>query len=279
MTTRVRHAELLSDVLANIAATPDPRLLEVMDAAIRHLHGFVTDAGLTREEWIAGIAFLTKVGQACTDTRQEFILLSDTLGVSSLMEMVAAATSDEATENTVLGPFYVPESPMRAMGASILEDEDAGPRATMSGHVTDLAGRPLAGALLDIWQNATNQLYAVQDPGQSPTNLRGRFLTGEDGCFSFQTIRPVPYPIPFDGPVGEMLDATGRHPWRPAHIHFLVSAPGHKSLTTHVFDGDSEYLDSDAVFGVRDSLIVRFEPARDGGFTAAFDIALDPEEP
>lgn len=278
MTTPLRHDELLGDVLESVAGTPDPRLLEIMGPAIRHLHGFVTEVGLTREEWRTGIDFLTTVGQACTDTRQEFILLSDTLGVSSLMEMLTAGTSDDATENTVLGPFYVPDSPMRAMGDSILENEDAGPRATVSGRVTDLAGRPLAGALLDIWQNASNQLYAVQDPGQSPTNLRGRFVTGEDGRFAFRTIRPVPYRIPFDGPVGQMLDATGRHPWRPAHIHFLVSASGHKTLTTHVFDADSHYLASDAVFGVRDSLVMAFTPEEDGGFAATFDIALDPAD-
>lgn len=278
MSTRVRYDELLGEVLDSVAVTPDPRLRELMETAIRHLHSFVTDVGLTRNEWKAGIDFLTCVGRACTDTRQEFILLSDTLGVSTVVEMGTAGTSDDATENTVLGPFYVPDSPLRAMGDSILEDEDVGPRATVSGRVTDLAGHPLAGAGIDIWQNASNQLYAVQDPGQRPTNLRGRFVTGDDGRFAFHTIRPVPYRIPFDGPVGAMLDATGRHPWRPAHIHFLVSAPGQKTLTTHVFDADSPYLDSDAVFGVRDSLVMRFAPSGDGAFTASFDIALDPAD-
>jgi protocatechuate 3,4-dioxygenase beta subunit len=273
---RARQDELLNEVLRTFAQAPDPRAREVMESALRHLHAFVAEVGLTTAEWKAGIDFLTAVGQACTDTRQEFILLSDTLGVSSLTEMVSVDPADGATENTVLGPFYVPGSPLRAIGDSILEDDDGGEPATLRGRVTDLQGVPLAGATLDIWQNASNRLYAVQDPGQTPTNLRGRFVTGEHGRFEFHTIRPVPYPIPHDGPVGRMLRSAGRHPWRPAHIHFMVSAPGYRTLVTHVFDADSDYLESDAVFGVRDSLVVDFEVG-EGPAVATFDVALEPD--
>jgi protocatechuate 3,4-dioxygenase beta subunit len=275
MTQDSRTAELLQEVLDRLDAA-DARTGELVAAAVRHLHAFVVETRLTHEEWQAGIGFLTDVGQTCTDTRQEFILLSDTLGVSSLVEMTSAGTSADATENTVLGPFYVPGSPERAPGESILETEDPGPRALVTGTVRGAGGAPLAGAVLDIWQNASNELYAVQDPEQPATNLRGKLVTDEQGRFAFRTIRPVPYPIPADGPVGRMLAATGRHPWRPAHVHFLVTAPGHIPLTTHVFDADSPYLDSDAVFGVRDSLVMRFEDGEHGELTATFDIVLDP---
>jgi len=272
-----RRRDLLEEVLETFAACEDPRLRELLLGAVRHLHAFASDVRLTVDEWRAGIDFLTEVGHTTTETRHELILLSDTLGLSTLAEMLGADGAHEATENTILGPFHVPGSPHRRFGDSILEDADDGPRATVRGRVTDLAGRPLPGALLDIWQNASNRLYAVQDPGQTPTNLRGRFTAADDGAFEFRTVRPVPYPIPYDGPVGRMLSATGRHPWRPAHIHFMVSAPGHRTLVTHVFDSRSEYLDSDAVFGVRDSLIIDFVPDPAGdGLVTTFDIALEP---
>ena len=248
-----------------------------MEAAVRHLHAFVSEVGPSREEWRVGIDFLTAVGQACSDTRQEFILLSDALGVSSLVESVAFGAAEDATENTVLGPFYVSGSPLRELGDSILEDPDDGQPLVVRGRVTDLADHALPGALIDVWQNASNRLYAVQDPGQNPNNLRGRFVASDDGRFEFRTIRPVPYPIPDDGPVGRLLKATGRHPWRPAHVHLMVSSPGHRTLTTHLFDAESPYLDSDAVFGVRDSLVVRFEAdGETDGVVARFEVALQP---
>ncbi len=268
---------LLDDVLRSFAGSPDGRLQEVMEVAVRHLHAFVAEVQPSREEWRAGIDFLTAVGRACSDTRQEFILLSDALGVSSLVEMITLDAADGATENTVLGPFYVPGSPLREFGDSILESSDDGQPLLVRGRVTDLAGRALPGAVVDVWQNASNRLYAVQDPGQEPDNLRGRFVATDDGRFEFRTIRPVPYPVPDDGPVGRLLKATGRHPWRPAHVHLMVSSPGHRTLTTHLFDAESPYLDSDAVFGVRDSLIVRFEPDDESqGVVARFEVALQP---
>jgi protocatechuate 3,4-dioxygenase beta subunit len=270
-----REKQLLEDVLASFDAK-DERLQTIVEAATRHLHAFVREVGLTHSEWDAGIRFLTAVGQTCTPERQEMVLLSDVLGVSSQMELTSAPSDDEATTNTVLGPFYVPGSPWRDEGASILESGDPGPRVTMRGCVRDTAGRPITGATVDVWQNASNKLYAVQDPEQDPNNLRGRFRTSERGSFSFFTVRPVAYAIPDDGPVGRFLDLVGRHPWRPAHIHFLVTAPGFDPLTTHVFDRDSDYLDSDAVFGVEESLVTTFEAAghQRGALDAEFDFVL-----
>jgi protocatechuate 3,4-dioxygenase beta subunit len=279
MTEAAGEARLLADVLSAYEGGPDARLQQIMEAAVRHLHAFVTEVGLTNAEWQAGIQFLTDVGQMCTEWRQEFILLSDTLGVSSLVEMIGFAGSPGATENTVQGPFYVPGSPMRAYGESIVVHDDGTP-LVIRGRVTDLDGRPIPGALLDVWQNSSGGFYAVQDPQhQDPHNLRGKFLAADDGSFEFRTVRPVPYTIPDDGPVGQLIRATGRHPWRAAHVHIIASASGFKSLTTHVFDAESDYLDSDAVFGVRDSLIVRFAPAPSGygdGLEGRFDIALEP---
>jgi protocatechuate 3,4-dioxygenase beta subunit len=262
--------------LAQMAATPDPRLKEIADAAVRHLHAFVREVNLTPAEWLTGIAFLTQVGKACTPVRQEFILLSDVLGLSSLVAEIDA--SADATEPTVLGPFYLSGAPERAMGEPIGRPEDGSP-ALIRGRVTDVAGAPLGGATLDVWQGSGNGLYDIQDPRQPPFNLRGIFVTGPDGRYEFRAVRPVSYPIPTDGPVGDLLRGTARHNWRAAHVHAIVSAPGYRSVTTHIFDADSAYLDSDAVFGVRDSLIRQFRPAGPGdptnvSFVAEMDFAL-----
>lgn len=241
---------------------PDERLRFLLQRLVEHLHTYARDVRLTREEWAAAIAFLTETGHTCTDTRQEFILLSDTLGLSMLVDAVEHAVPAGATESTVLGPFHVDGSPIRSMGTSIVEQEGSGEPAFITGTVRGLDGQPVGGALVDVWQNAANRMYAVQDPAQPPENLRGRFLTGPDGAFAFWTVRPVDYPIPDDGPVGRMLAVTGRHPWRPAHVHLMVSAPGFRSVATHFFDRTSQRLDSDAVFGVKPSLVVDFEPHR-----------------
>ena len=268
MTTPTEH---LAQVQASFDGAPDPRLAEIMRAAVAHLHAFVAEVGLTRDEWIAAVDFLTRVGQMCDGQRQEVILLSDTLGVSMLVEMLNHAGVPGTTEPTVFGPFHVDGTPERPCGASIVDDRAAGGEPlTVAGRVRDQDGRPVPGARLDVWQTAPNGLYDVQDPTQPEMNLRGVFTTGEDGAYSFRTVRPVAYPIPEDGPVGEMLRASGRHNWRPAHIHFLVSAPGHKPVITHVFDRASRYLDEDAVFGVRPSLILDME-----GGTATFDPVLE----
>jgi protocatechuate 3,4-dioxygenase beta subunit len=254
---------LTQQVIERLEQCPDPRLRELVGGVIRHVHEFAVEQALTEAELMAGIGFLTEVGQMCTDRRQEFILLSDTLGLSMLVDLINHGAGTSATESTVLGPFYVEGSPWRSNGDAITDDLGDQP-LLVSGHVRDTAGRPLPGATVDVWQNATNQLYAVQDDTQSPENLRGRFRTDGDGAFAFRTVRPVDYPIPDDGPVGRMLRATGRHPWRPAHIHFIVSADRCIPVTTHVFDSESAYLESDVVFGVKQSLVrtlVAHDPA------------------
>lgn len=274
--TEKAHAELLADVLTRYEKATNPRLREITEAAIRHLHAFVEEVGLQRDEWFAGIQFLTATGQKCDDARQEFILLSDTLGVSSLVEMVTHDGGEGSTENTVLGPFYVPGSPHRNRGESMLIDADAGDRVVIRGTVADMDGKPIEGAILDCWQNATAGFYAVQQPGeQSAENLRGIYTTDADGTYEIRTVRPVPYPIPSDGPVGDSLKAHGRNWMRPGHTHMWVRADGLKELITHVFDEETDYLRDDAVFGVRDSLIRRFTPDDSGELAATFDVVLD----
>ena len=287
----VTAGTLTEAVVARLQATPAPRLRQVMTALVRHLHGVVAEVQLTQDEWLAAIRFLTATGQICTDRRQEFILLSDTLGVSMLVDLLAGPAdtgrAGHATESTVLGPFYAPGSPLRDYGASIAE-RPSGESAWITGHVTDLDGQPIAGAVLDVWQNADDMLYAVQDPGAPQDNLRGRFRTRADGCYAFLGVRPADYPIPDDGPVGQLLASTGRHPWRPAHIHMIVSAPGYQSVATHIFDSGSKYLDSDTVFAVKPSLVRPFErhepglAAPDGvlpgqaWYSLTFDFLLSP---
>ncbi len=249
--------DLTAEVVRRLEQTPDPRLREVMQALVRHLHAFTREVNLTDEEWLAGIRFLTATGHMCDDERQEFILLSDTLGLSMLVDAINHESGGAVTESTVLGPFYVAEAPFREYGESIVVKDDGEP-AVVSGVVRGTAGEPIAGAVLDVWQTASNRLYDVQDPDQPQYNLRGRFRTRDDGSYRFVTVRPVSYPVPHDGPVGKLLRATGRHPWRAAHIHVIVSADGHRPVTTHIFDADSDYLDSDTVFGVKGSLIRPF---------------------
>jgi protocatechuate 3,4-dioxygenase beta subunit len=249
--------DLTAQAVDSLAGCRDPRLRAVLTSLIRNLHHFAVETSLTEAEWLAGIRVLTAVGQISNDHRQEFILLSDTLGLSMLVDLINHGSGADVTESTVLGPFYVPDSPWRANGDAITNDLGDNP-LIVSGRVRDTTGCALPGAVVDVWQNATNQLYAVQDDHQAPDNLRGRFRTGPDGAFAFRTVRPVDYPIPDDGPVGHMLAAAGRHSWRPAHIHLIVSAAGHDGVTTHIFDSASRYLESDVVFGVKPSLVRTF---------------------
>jgi hydroxyquinol 1,2-dioxygenase len=250
---RTTPADITAAVVSSFDRAPDARLREVMQALVRHLHAFATEVGLSEEEWRAAIAVLTATGDITDEHRQEFILWSDALGLSMLVDALANLRPPGATESTVLGPFYVPGAPLREYGESIAS-EPAGTPAWVHGHVRDLDGEPIAGAELDVWQNGDDRLYAVQKPEGPADHLRGRFRTRGDGSYAFLAVRPVPYPIPDDGPVGRMLVATGRHPWRPAHIHMIVRADGYETVTTHVFDAASEYLDSDAVFAVKSSL-------------------------
>jgi catechol 1,2-dioxygenase len=249
--------EITARVVASFDGSRDERLRELMVALVRHLHAFAQDVGLTQEEWERAIEIVTRTGDITDERRQEFVLWSDALGLSMLVDALEHAAPAGATESTVRGPFYVADSPLREYGAN-MSQRSAGVPALVHGRVIDLEGRPIAGAELDVWQNGDDRLYAVQQPEGPEDHLRGRFLTREDGGYAFVGVRPTPYPIPYDGPVGAMLEASGRHPWRPAHLHMIIRAPGYRTVTTHVFDGVSEYLDSDAVFAVKPSLIRTF---------------------
>lgn len=242
-------------VAASFAGTPDPRLRQVMTSLVRHLHAYVKEVEPTEEEWGAAIDFLTRTGQKCDDVRQEFILLSDVLGVSMLVETINHRTGGTSTESTVLGPFHMVDSPSRDLGDTIALDGKGTP-CLVSGRVSGPDGEPLAGATVDVWQANEDGYYDVQQPDIQPAgNLRGLFTTDDQGRFWFRSVVPRYYPIPDDGPVGQLLAATGRHPNRPAHLHFIVTADGYRPVTTHVFVADSPYLHSDAVFGVKESLI------------------------
>jgi protocatechuate 3,4-dioxygenase beta subunit len=258
--------ERSADVVAASFAGAPGRLREVMTALVRHAHAFVKEVGLTEAEWAQGIEFLTRTGQRCDDRRQEFILLSDVLGVSMLVETINHRTAGGSTESTVTGPFHVVASPPRALGDTISLDGKGEP-CLVTGDVTGPDGEVVAGAQVDVWQASADGFYDVQQPGVQPDrNLRGLFTTDEGGRFWFRTVVPRYYPIPDDGPVGALLRAAGRHPFRPAHIHFQVTAPGYRQVTTHLFVDGSPYLESDAVFGVKESLVRDFplvdDPAR-----------------
>ena len=241
-------------VLASMQGTPDARVRQVSRALVRHLHAFIREVEPTEAEWEWGIRFLTQTGQLCSGTRQEFILLSDTLGVSMLVDAINHRLPEGATQTTVFGPFYS-TPPQYPAGANIKGHLDGDP-LYLSGTVSSTQGRPLAGATIDVWHADKEGFYDLQKLDEHPGLAgRGRFHTDANGRFHLWTIRPSPYPIPHDGPVGQMLQAQGRHPFRPEHIHFLIEAPGHRRLVTHVFAAGDEYLDSDVVFGVKESLV------------------------
>jgi hydroxyquinol 1,2-dioxygenase len=249
------------EALASFTDTPDERLRTILERVVVHLHELVREVAPTTAEWEAAIGFLTAVGAACDDTRQEFILLSDVLGVSSLVETLnGPPVGSGGTEGTVLGPFHLTASPPRELGDSI-DDLGGGRRALVTGRVVDPSGDPVPGAEIDVWQCTEDGFYDVQEPGRQPAgNGRGLFHADPDGRFRFRTVVPGHYPIPTDGPVGDLLRATRRHPYRPAHVHLLVSAPGFATLTTHLFVAGSPYLDADAVFAVKEGLVVDFAP-------------------
>jgi len=246
--------DLTRTVLARHENVSDARLAEIIRSLIAHLHAFATEVGLTQDEWNAGIEFLTATGHITDANRQEFILLSDTLGLSMLVDLIDHRTDQGETESTVLGPFWVADAPARDNGAVIARAQDGEP-LQVSVRVLGPDGSAVDGAVVDVWQASAQGLYDVQDPAQPKGNLRGRFRSDADGRVELWTVRPAPYPIPDDGPVGRMLRALGRHPWRAAHIHFRIWADGYEPLTTHLFDRASDYLDSDTVFGVKESLI------------------------
>ena len=278
MTRYFTEESSVETVNARMGKDTDPRVAEVMACLVKHLHAFAKEISLTQEEWDFGIDFLTRTGQICSPERQEFILLSDVLGFSMLVDAINNRRPIGATENTVFGPFHVDNAPIRTMGDTICLD-GKGESCLFEGKVLDLHGNPIEGARVDVWSDNAEGFYDVQQPGIQPKwNNRGIFVTGEDGRYSFVGIKPVSYPIPDDGPVGKMLGKLGRHPYRPAHMHYLVTAPGYQKLVTHTFVGDDPYLESDAVFGVKRSLIAPFERLKDGGtaWHSYFDFVLTP---
>jgi protocatechuate 3,4-dioxygenase beta subunit len=260
MTTLSSRADEITDAaIASVDNCPDPRLKELLQGLIRHLHAFAKEVRLTQDEWTAAIDILKATGDLTDDKRSEFILWSDALGLSSLVDALGNPFPAGAMESTVLGPFWTPNAPHRAYAESMIQ-RPLGAPALVRGRVLDVRGGPIAGAELDVWQNDANGLYTVQEPESDQDHLRGRYRSREDGSYAFVGVRPIPYTIPHDGPVGAMLEAARRHPWRPAHIHMIVTAPGFQRLQTHIFDSTSDYLDSDAVFAVKRSLIRTFVP-------------------
>ncbi|HZD26023.1 MAG TPA: intradiol ring-cleavage dioxygenase [Alphaproteobacteria bacterium] len=271
--TSFSEEALAEAVVARMADCPDARLKQVMAAVVRHLHALVREVEPSQEEWTAAIDFLTRTGQMCDDRRQEYILLSDTLGVSMLVDAINNRKPSGATESTVLGPFHVPGAPRREMGESICLDGEGEP-LLVSGRVAGTDGQPVEGASLDVWQASDAGFYDVQQPGIQPEmNLRGIFTTGADGRFWFRSVKPQYYPVPTDGPVGRMLAGLGRHPYRPAHIHFIVTAPGYRPVTTHIFVEGDPYLGSDAVFGVKPGLVREFRHRDDPAQAAEVGLA------
>ncbi|MCW5655571.1 intradiol ring-cleavage dioxygenase [Hydrogenophaga sp.] len=262
-------------VLARLAQTPDPRLKQIMTSLVQHLHAFAREVRLTEDEWKRGIDFLTATGHTCTDQRQEFILLSDTLGLSMLTVAMNNDKPAGCTEATVFGPFHVEGAPVVEQGADVANGAPGEP-CLVRGRVRGLGGEPVAGAEIDVWQADADGLYDVQRPDLPHHQGRAVLHSAEDGGFHFRSVVAEPYPIPDDGPVGEMLRATARHPWRPAHLHFMIKAPGYETLVTHVFRDGDPYLDSDAVFGVRQSLVAQWVRQADGLTTLDFDFVLNP---
>lgn len=276
------ESNLTDAVIETFSKTENARLQEIMTALVKHLHAFVREVKLTEEEWLAGIQFLTATGHMCDERRQEFILLSDTLGVSTLKDLINNFKPAGLTEWNILGPFYRAGAPEMALGENIAQNV-SGETLLVSGRVLAPDGTPLANGLLDVWQSDAEGFYDLQKPS-APTaegsnashmDLRGRFRTNENGEYFFRTIKPLYYPIPDDGPVGKMLRAVGRHPYRPAHIHFQISADGYKALTTELYLNGDPYLDSDAVFGVRSSLVIDLEKL-DGVLHAQYDFVMEP---
>lgn len=262
-------------VLARLATTPDPRLKEILTSLVQHLHAFAREVKLTEAEWLAGIQFLTATGQMCDDKRQEFILLSDTLGLSMLTVAMNNDKPAGCTEPTVFGPFFLEDAPQFELGDDVANGAKGEP-CLVRGSIKSLDGTPIPNALINVWQADAEGHYDVQYSHLAHPQARGILHADEHGNFHFKTILAEAYPIPSDGPVGRMLSATRNHPWRPAHLHFMIEAEGYERLITHVFRDHDKYLDSDVVFGVRSSLIADWVKLADGSYSLEFDFVLNP---
>jgi hydroxyquinol 1,2-dioxygenase len=284
----ITEANLTETVLARLENTADPRFRQLMESLVKHLHAFVREVELTEAEWFEAIRFLTATGQKCDDKRQEYILLSDVLGVSMLVDAINHRRPGGATQNTVLGPFYVHGAPEIQNGGDMAAGWEGEP-TYVTGSVRSTDGKPIAGAVLDLWQSNSEGWYDVQLADTGGRQLRARLRTDEEGRFRFRTIKPTAYPVPTDGPVGSILDRMGRHAMRPAHLHFIVSAPGYETVVTHLFVAGDPYLESDVVFAVKDSLVVDFTRSDSEAeakkldlkapfYTAAYDFAMKPAE-
>lgn len=273
MTRNFTEENATEAVLGRYADCPHPRLKTISEAIVRHLHALIREVEPTTEEWMQAIEFLTRTGKKCDDVRQEFILLSDVLGVSTLVDAINNRRPANATESTVLGPFHMVGSPPLNNGDNVAL-HGTGEPLVVTGRVLDTDGKPLPGAKVDIWQANEQGFYDVQKPGDLPDrNLRGLFTTDDNGDFWFRSIMPSYYPIPTDGPVGEMVLAAGRHPNRPAHIHFIGMAEGHEPVVSHLFVEGDPYIESDVVFGVKESLVRDFDLIDDPAKAAKWGVA------
>lgn len=267
----------ITDVfMGYMSAEMDPRMREVMASLVRHLHDFARETNLTHEEWRTGIAFLEGCAAVETEDRHEFVLASDVLGLSSLVDMLHS--SPDATSSSVLGPFHVSGAPPLAVGGDMKRDY-GGPLLLAEGVVRDIDGNPIPGATIDIWQTAPNGLYASQDDEQDTFSFHGLQTVGDDGRYGFTTVKPVEYTVPSDGPVGDILRACGRHPWRPSHLHYIVEAEGFQPLVTEIFPDDDPYLDQDTVFGVRSDLVMTYVERPASEFPAGYAVSGTVKDP
>ncbi len=270
---------ITESALERIAKCDNPRLKEVMNALIRHVHDFAREVNLTPAEWMAGIEFLTAVGHITDDKRQEFILLSDTLGLSALVDILANRDKSEAaTESSLLGPFFREGAPELPGGASIARGLEGEP-ILLRGQITSTEGKPLAGARIEVWQASSDGRYDLQFDNfkGAEMNLRARFRADADGHYELRSVKPSSYPVPSDGPVGRMLNALGRHPYRPAHIHFIITAAGFRPLVTALYIDGDRYIDSDVVFGSREQLVVKYQSSDGKTDSIEYDFVLEPE--
>ena len=274
--TTLKPSKLTAEVVSSYDHCPDPRLRAIMTSLVNHLHSFAREVRLTEAEWLAGVEFLTQVGQFCTPVRQEFIALSDVLGLEMTIIELNHGIEDGATAATLLGPFYVPDAPELPKGALVCGNPPGDP-LDVRGEIRDVQGNAIGDALIDVWQAGDDGLYSSQDPKKGKFDLRGRFRSDPDGTYHFKSVVPKGYQIPSDGPVSALMRLTGRSLFRPAHLHFLISAPGCKTLVTHLFVKGDPHLAEDAVFGVKDSLIAEFKPNGCGnskGYILNYDFVL-----